>query len=576
MASTYSPNLRLELITTGEQSGTWGTTTNTNLGTLLEQAIGGYESVAITTGDNTLTALNGSSDQSRNAVLRFSGSLSGATTVNCGLIEKVYVIQNDATGSVTFRANSSDTGISLPSGSRKLLYCNGTNVLDAVNDLPSGSLVGGVAIVTLTGTQTLTNKTLTSPTINTPTINTPTISGGSITGITDLAVADGGTGASTAANARTNLAAAGTGVANTFTSNQIISVTDNTNAALRVTQLGTGNAILVEDSTNPDSTPFVIDASGKAIFGNTSSIAGPSATAGLIQLNGIPGYQQLGWDASNYPYTVLGRSRSGTVGTHTVLQSGDTVGSLGFVGSDGTNFIPTASIASAVDGTPGTSDMPGRIVFSTTADGASSTTERFRIGSAGQLGVGGANYGTSGQVLMSGGASAAPSWSNVSGAPDVIVEDQKTSGTGGGTGTAGAWTARTLNTLYRNNNSLASLSSNQVTLPVGTYYITARAPFWWVGNDTSNDFYRLRLFNVTDNTTERLGYNAAAHTGSSPDRPNSIDATLTAILTVSGSSKAYRLDYYVNFFRNSNTDNLGVASGLGTEIYASMNIWKIS
>jgi len=59
-------------------------------------------------------------------------------------------------------------------------------------------------------------------------------------------------------------------VANTFTANQIISVTDNTNAALRVTQLGTGNALVVEDSTNPDSSPFVVDASGNVGIGTSS------------------------------------------------------------------------------------------------------------------------------------------------------------------------------------------------------------------------------------------------------------------------------------------------------------------
>jgi hypothetical protein len=86
-------------------------------------------------------------------------------------------------------------------------------------------------------------------------------------------------------------------------------------------------------------------------------------------------------------------------------------------------MVPGAAVEAFVDGTPGANDMPGRLVFSTTADGASSPTERFRIGSAGQLGIGGATYGTSGQVLTSGGASAAPSWQD----------------TGGGAGTLKAW-----------------------------------------------------------------------------------------------------------------------------------------
>lgn len=232
MASTYSPNLRLELITTGEQSGTWGTTTNINLGTLLEQAIGGSISVAITTGDNTLTSFNATSDQARNAVIILTGSLAGTTTVNCGLIEKVYIVKNSATGAVTFRANSSDSGIEIAAGATQLVYCDGTNVYTGLNALPSGSTVGGETIVTLTGTQTLTNKTLTSPTISggtlsgtltggtiaSATLTSATITSGTITGITDLTVADGGTGASTAADARTNLSAAKSGANTDITS----------------------------------------------------------------------------------------------------------------------------------------------------------------------------------------------------------------------------------------------------------------------------------------------------------------------------------------------------------------------
>jgi hypothetical protein len=81
----------------------------------------------------------------------------------------------------------------------------------------------------------------------------------------------------------------------------------------------------------------------------------------------------------------LSRSKSATVGTQAVVSSGDSLGGIGFTGDDGTNFIVAASIAGLVDGTPGTNDMPGRLVFSTTADGASTPTERVRIDSAGRL-----------------------------------------------------------------------------------------------------------------------------------------------------------------------------------------------
>jgi hypothetical protein len=91
---------------------------------------------------------------------------------------------------------------------------------------------------------------------------------------------------------------------------------------------------------------------------------------------------------SNVPETsanlVLQRQRSGGA----IVQSGDTLGQLLFNGQDGTNFVMAARIAAAVDGTPGTDDMPGRLVFSTTADGGSSPAERMRITSAGELLVG--------------------------------------------------------------------------------------------------------------------------------------------------------------------------------------------
>ena len=83
MASTYSTNLAVELIATGEQAGTWGATTNTNLGTLLEQAISGYVTQAITDGsgaDTTITIPNGSSGVARNMFIEMTGALTFATT----------------------------------------------------------------------------------------------------------------------------------------------------------------------------------------------------------------------------------------------------------------------------------------------------------------------------------------------------------------------------------------------------------------------------------------------------------------------------------------------------------------
>jgi hypothetical protein len=86
---------------------------------------------------------------------------------------------------------------------------------------------------------------------------------------------------------------------------------------------------------------------------------------------------------------LLTKSRGATVGTHTVVQSGDDLGNLYFGGSDGSSYVNAARISAAVDGTPGSNDMPGRLVFSTTADGAATPTARMTIKNNGNVGIGG-------------------------------------------------------------------------------------------------------------------------------------------------------------------------------------------
>jgi hypothetical protein len=177
--------------------------------------------------------------------------------------------------------------------------------------------------------------------------------------------------------------------------------------ALRITQLGTGNALLVEDTTNPDSSPFVIDSSGVLIRGATASqtIFGSSVRnqflgTGNEASNAIVGYANSTTGGGNG--LILGRSRGATVGAEVILQSGDLINRISFVGSDGTALIESAHIESRVDGTPGTGDMPGRLVFSTTADGASTPTERMRIDSSGNLLVGTTTNSLSTKIFVSG------------------------------------------------------------------------------------------------------------------------------------------------------------------------------
>ena len=125
MASTYSPNLRIELIGSGEQANTWGNTTNNNLGTLIEQSICGLVSVDVTAGNVTLTALNGTTDQSRQMILSVTGTPGVTRTITAPAVSKVYVVYNGSNAAISLLP-SGGTGISIPSGARMFVYTDGS------------------------------------------------------------------------------------------------------------------------------------------------------------------------------------------------------------------------------------------------------------------------------------------------------------------------------------------------------------------------------------------------------------------------------------------------------------------
>ena len=126
----------------------------------------------------------------------------------------------------------------------------------------------------------------------------------------------------------------------------------------------------------------------KAYVYNTASVTSERYNLGLITgNNGVAG-----------PTVFLSKTRASS-NTHTVVQSGDEVGDIRFTGSDGTFFVEAARIKGKVDGTPGSQDMPGRLEFHTTADGASGTTERMRIDSSGRVGIGTSSPGSKLQIV---------------------------------------------------------------------------------------------------------------------------------------------------------------------------------
>jgi hypothetical protein len=224
--STYSPSLRIELITTGDQAGTWGATTNTNLGTLIESAVAGYTSVSVVSANQALTALNGAEDQSRNQMIALTTTTGANFAVYAPPAEKTYVIYNASSyiatiynSTVIGNTTAAGTGVAIPAGKAGTVWTDGTNfrLQNTYLDSPTiasptmtGTPVAPTASPGTNTTQVATTAfvaaaTGTLGTMASQNANNVNITGGSITGITDLAVADGGTGASTAADARTNL-----------------------------------------------------------------------------------------------------------------------------------------------------------------------------------------------------------------------------------------------------------------------------------------------------------------------------------------------------------------------------------
>lgn len=381
MSSTYS-NLGIELIGTGEQAGTWGVTTNNNFSDIIDNAIVGAATVAVTgtsSGSPTvLTVSNGSASDGQKRVLTASGALgsAGYLQISPNDFAGYYFIRNSTgkTLNVFQGTYSAGNAVAIENGFDAIIKCNGGG---------AGAIVSFINYNLKTG----------------PIYTTNSASVGS--------VIEGSTSA----------------------------------AALRITQTGSGNALLVEDSANPDSTPVVINTSGQVVIGATTA---PGATSAGLSLTS---------DSASAPTSnILSRRNStdsagttldlykarGSLATPTTVVSGDNAGTITFSAYDGTNFLPTAQIQSSVDATPGTNDMPGNLVLSTTADGASTLTARLTINSAGlvtvpggfsgPIGATGATTGafttlaisnalslsgaagTSGQVLTSAGAGVVPTW----------------------------------------------------------------------------------------------------------------------------------------------------------------------
>lgn len=204
----------------------------------------------------------------------------------------------------------------------------------------------------------------------------------------------------------------------TLSGTQVIE-TSSTEPALRITQTGTGNALVVEDDTHPDSTPLVVTNTGVLVVGRTEGRSGASietfSNDGQTP-NGTIAVQRSG--GTGVASFVLQKSL-GTVDAMEALTAPTSIGSFIFSGYDGTQMRQAARITGFTDGDAGVNNMPGRLSFFTTLSGAGGVTERMRIDNAGNVGIG--TTAPNERLTVSGNISASTVFANLSGNCDTTT-----------------------------------------------------------------------------------------------------------------------------------------------------------
>jgi len=310
MPTTYSPNLRIELIGTGEQANIWGDTTNRNLGTLIEDAIAGLATITMTNVDYTLSIVDGLVDESRQMALLIQGTNSQVRNVICPAVSKVYVIRNATTGGfgVTLKT-SAGTGVTIPNGKTMFVFCDGANVsttdsaiidttlynatIDSLNT-PLSVANGGTGANTLVGVRTAIGAAASG-------VNTDITA---LLGLTSpIPINQGGTGGTTGTSARINIGAAKSGV-----NNDIDEITGLT-TPLAIDQGGTAGATAQAARTNL--LPSQASANNKFLQSNGTDVSFQDVNINVSVATGTLPIANGGTGAANAPAALVNLNAAG-------------------------------------------------------------------------------------------------------------------------------------------------------------------------------------------------------------------------------------------------------------------------
>ena len=492
--ATYVNDLRLKEIATGDESGTWGTSTNTNLELIAEAFSFGTESITTNADTHTTTIADGATDPGRSIYLQYTGTLDSTCTITIGpnTVSKLWFIENATSGSqsIIIKQGSGAT-VTIANGQVKAIYSDGAGsggkMVDAFQDLSIPDLfidddltfTSDSAVITFgaDGDTTLTHTDGSGLTLNSTNkimFNDASqfIQGSSATvlalGATDeidlTATAIDVNGTMDVSGALTGTTAVFTTADNTsqltikstdddanagpvfdlvrdsaspadndvigrirfrgdndageettmvYMQTNLLDASDGTEDAgldlfaqlggtlRKRISLSSTEAVFNEDSQNID---FRVESDGNAgmlmvdggenavLIGTVTSRSDTgSSSHSALQMEGTSGASSRFAFTRNQantsgPKISLCKSRGASLGSVTIVQSGDNLGSVNFNGADGTDIATSAAqILAQVDGTPGSNDMPGRLTFSTTPDGSNSLSERMRINEAGDL-----------------------------------------------------------------------------------------------------------------------------------------------------------------------------------------------